>query len=365
MTIRPVLGVGVIGVGAVAQLRHLPAVAEAQAAGCARLLAVADVDPARAAAAATMWGASRSTGDIADLLATPGLDAVIIATPNLFHHDQALAALAAGKHVLCEKPLAMTLDEARAMAGAAHQHGLITAINFRYRWIPAARFVTDLIASGALGHLYHAVFHYFSGWLADPATPAAWRTMRAQTGSGALGDLGSHLIDLAASWLGEAQHVRGRLTTFVRERPTGDGGQVSVDVDDAADFTVEYAGGTIGHFLATRNAHGRTNHQRIELYGSQGAVTYEFERWDRGGDQVQLCLGGQQATHNAFATITVSPEHLRGTPSGAIHEFFAAIKAGRPARPNFDDGLRCQEIMSAVERSDAAAGAAIALPLST
>jgi predicted dehydrogenase len=156
--------------------------------------------------------------------------------------------------------------------------------------------------------------------------------------------------------------VRGDLTTFTAERPTPEGGRVAVDVDDAASFTIDYRGGAVGQFLATRCAPGRGNYQRVELYGSDGAVVYEFEKADRGADQVQICLGRAQARHGGYSTIQVSPEHLLGTPAAPMLEFIAAIRAGRPAAPSFDDGLRCQEIMAAVERS-AAEGRTIALPM--
>jgi predicted dehydrogenase len=356
------VGIGVIGVGGVAVVRHLPAYAEARAAGAAEIVAVCDADAARARAVAAEWGAPRVCATEADLLALPAVRAVSICTPNALHHPQTLAALAAGKHVMCEKPLALTLDEARQMAAAAAAAGVVTGVNFRYRWIPAARFVTDLVAAGALGRLYHGVFHYFNSWLADPNAPAAWRTMRAQTGSGVLGDLGSHLIDLAATWLGEAVRVRGDLTTFTTERPARGGGRVEVDVDDAAGFTIDYANGAVGQFLATRCAPGRTNYQRVELYGSEGAVVYEFDKWDRGGEVVQVCLGRGQSRFGGFSAVQVSPEHLLGTPAGPILEFVEAVNAGRPAVPSFADGLRCQEIMAAVERSSAD-GRTVALPL--
>lgn len=357
-----VVRIGIVGVGGIAVLRHLPAFSLARAAGQAEIVAVCDVDRARAAAVAAEFGVPTVCADEQELLALPDLDAVSICTPNAFHYPQAMAALRAGKHVACEKPLAMTLAEAGEMTALAEQSGLITSVNFRYRWIPAARYVTDLLAAGALGRVYHGIFHFFNGALADPSTPGAWRGTRALAGSGVLGDLGSHLMDLARGWLGEARHVRGHLTTYVPERPSPDGGRMAIDVDDAAAFTVDYASGATGHFLVSRMAAGRGNYQRIELYGSQGSVVYEFDRWDRGGDLVQVCLGPAQARLGGFSTVQVSPEHLRGTPNGALLEFVAAVRAGRPATPSFADGLRVQEIMAAVERS-AAEGRAVDLPL--
>jgi predicted dehydrogenase len=345
--------VGVIGVGGIAVLRHLPAYAGLRERGEAEVVALCDVDAARARTVAAEWSVPVVCADEHELLARPDIDAVSICTPNVAHYAQALAALRAGKHVMCEKPLAMTVEQARELTATARQAGLVTGVNFRYRWIPAALFVTDLLRSGALGRVYHGIFDYLSGPLADPERPMGWRTRRAEAGSGALGDLGSHLIDLAAHWLGEARRVDGRLTTYVTERPAPDGGRLPVDVDDAANFTIEYENGAHGHFLATRMALGRGNYQRIELYGSQGAVSYTFDKWDRGGDRVQVCLGGEQARFGGFSSTQVEPAHLLGTPIGALLEFVAAIRAGREAVPSFADGLRAQEIMAAIEASAA------------
>lgn len=353
---------GVIGVGGIAVLRHLPAYAELRTRGEVEIVAVCDADRGRARAAAAQWGAPVVCADEHELLARPDIDAVSICTPNALHHPQTLAALAAGKHVLCEKPLALTLAEARELAQAAAASRLVTSVNFRYRWIPAARFVTDLVGEGTLGRIYHGIFHYLQGPLADPTRPMGWRTQRAQAGSGALGDLGSHVIDLASQWLGEARRVQGSLTTFVPERPGPDGLPAPVDVDDAANFTIEYGDGVLGHFLATRMAAGHANYQRVELYGSNGAVAYEFGKWDRGGDRVSVALGDTQARFGGFGPGLLSPEHLAGRPDGAILEFVAAIREGRAATPTFADGLRAQEIMAAVELS-AAEGRMIELPL--
>lgn len=358
-----VVRVGVIGLGGVAILRHLPGFKEDEAIGKARLVAVYDLDHARAEAVAARFAVPTICASVEEMLALDELDAVSICTPNYLHHEQATAALRAGKHVLCEKPLAMDLSEARAMERLAIETGLVTMVNFRYRWIPAARFVADLVRCGELGTIYHGIFHYLTGMLVDPATPVSWRLSRAQTGSGALGDLGSHLIDLAGSWLGEPRAARGHLTTYVKQRPTLSGETVAVDVDDAARFTLTYDGGAEGEFLATRCALGRGNYQRVELYGTRGAVSYEFERWDRGGDTVHVCLGLAQGRHGDFSPVIVSPEHLQGTPTGVMHEFIDAIRTGRHPAPSFREGTRTQEIMTAIERSDAAGGNLVNLPL--
>ena len=353
--------VGVIGTGAIALLRHLPAFKSCQDAGRAELVAVADPIAESARRAAERFGVPRALTDYRDLLALP-VDAVSVCTPNAYHEEIALVALDAGKHVLCEKPPAMSYAGARAMHQRAGRAGRATAVNFRYRWVPAAAFVRDLVAGGELGELYHVYANYFNGTLHDPATPMQWRQARAESGSGALGDLGSHLIDLCRWWVGEFAGVQGQLRTFVPERPLTDGGTGRVDVDDAASFHARFANGAEGVFNASRCAIGRNNHQRVELYGTRGALIYEIEKWDEGGDRLQLCLGSDQARYNAFATVRVPPSYLSGTPEGPMIDFVDALLAGRPFSPSFYDGMRCQEVLEAVETS-AREGVRIELPL--
>ncbi|MGN6565411.1 MAG: Gfo/Idh/MocA family protein [Thermomicrobiales bacterium] len=342
--------VGVIGAGAIAVARHLPAFHDCQEAGEAELVAVADPVTANARQAAERFGVPHIFANYQDLLRLP-LDAVSICTPNVYHEPIALAALALGKHVLCEKPLAMTYAGARQMHERAEQAGVTTAVNFRYRFIPAAGFVRDLIQGGELGEIYHVYANYFNGGLHDPATPIHWRETRAEAGSGALGDLASHLIDLCRFWIGEIASVRGHLHTFTTERPLTTGGTGQVDVDDATSFLVRFAGGAEGVLNASRCAIGRNNHQRVEIYGTKGALIYEIEKWDQGGTQVQVCLGSAQARHGGFATVNVPPAYLAGHPQRAMADFIEAIATGGPMTPNFYDGMRCQEVIEAVERS--------------
>jgi predicted dehydrogenase len=343
--------VGVIGAGAIAVARHLPAFHDCQDAGKAELVAVADPVTANARQAAERFGVPHVFADYQDLLRLP-LDAVSICTPNVYHEPITLAALALGKHVLCEKPLAMTYAGARQMHERAEQASVTTAVNFRYRFIPAAGFVRDLIQGGELGEIYHVYANYFNGGLHDPATPIHWRETRAEAGSGALGDLASHLIDLCRFWIGEIASVRGHLHTFTTSRPLTTGGTGQVDVDDATSFLIRFAGGAEGMLNASRCAIGRNNHQRVEIYGTKGALIYEIEKWDQGGTQVQVCLGSAQARHGGFATVNVPPTYLAGHPQRAMADFIEAIATGGTMTPNFYDGMRCQEVIEAVERSD-------------
>jgi predicted dehydrogenase len=343
--------VGVIGTGAIARLRHLPAYKACEAAGTAEIVAVSDVMEESAKSAAAQFGVPHAFTDYRDLLALP-LDAVSVCTPNSSHEAISLAALDAGMHVLCEKPLALDYDGARRMAERARAAGVKTAVNFRYRWIPAAGFVHDLIAGGELGEIFHVYANYFNGSMADPTTPISWRQSRAESGSGALGDLASHLIDLLRWWIGEFASVSGSLRTFTAERPLTTGGTGAVDVDDAVTFHARFTNGAEGVLNASRTALGRNNHQRIEVYGTKGALIYEIEKWDEGGDRIQLCLGSGQARYNGFATVTVPPAYLLGTPQRVMTDFIDAIRAGHMPSPNFDDGVHCQAVLDAVVLSD-------------
>lgn len=355
------IAVGVIGTGAIALLRHLPAFKSCEGAGTAEVVAVADPLEDNARRAAARFGVPHVFADYRELLQLP-LDAVSICTPNAYHEPIALAALDAGKHVLCEKPLALDYAGARRMHERATDAGLKTAVNFRYRWIPAAGFVRDLIQGGELGEVYHVYAHYFNGALHDPAAPMRWRQTRAESGSGALGDLGSHLIDLCRFWIGEVASVQGHLRTFTTARPLATGGTGQVDVDDAVSILVRFAHGAEGILGVSQCAIGRNNHQRIEIYGTRGAVIYEIEKWDRGGDQLQICFGSGQARYGGFATVTVPPAYLLGTPQRPMTDFIDAVRADTMPSPSFYDGMRCQEVLDAVALS-AREGVRVDLPL--
>jgi predicted dehydrogenase len=235
----------------------------------AEVVALCDVNPANLAAAATKYGVSATYADYRELFARESIDAVDVSTPNVSHAEISLAAISRRLNVLCEKPLAMSRFETREMASAARTAGVKTAVNFTYRHVPAAAFVREIIQSGEIGEIYHVVTSYNQGWLVDPASPRVWRLNQKLTGTGVLGDLGSHLIDLARFWFGEFAAVSGHLKTFTSERPMPGGvGTGTVDVDDAASFLVEFKSGATGSFFCTRNAFARANSQRAEIYGT-------------------------------------------------------------------------------------------------
>jgi predicted dehydrogenase len=353
----------VIGTGIVARLRHIPAFQEAARRGLAELVAICDPVATALDDAGDEAGIEARYTDYREVLARDDIDVVTIATPNSLHEPIAVAALAAGKHVLCEKPLALSLAGARRMAAAARDAGRATAVNYRYRWIPSARYLKELLESGEVGEVRQVFMNYFNAQVLDPSAPIRWRQTRAE-GGGVLADIGSHLIDLALWLLGPIRRVRCDLWTFTRERPSGGygTGMATVDVDDAATCHLEFASGAVGVLNASGLCLGRTNHQRIEVYGTLGGVVYEIDRpRDAGGDRLQVCFGAAQHRTASMAPARTLPRH-EATPLDPFLDFFLAIHDGREAGVTFDDAVRVQEVLDAAERSAAGGGDWVDLP---
>ncbi len=327
------------------------------------------------AAAESMGWASVET-DWKELVKRDDVHLVDICTPGDSHAEIAIAALEAGKHVLCEKPLANTVEEAEAMATAARAaaaRGVRSMVAFNYRRVPAVALARQLVAEGRLGTIRHVRAQYLQDWIVDPDFPLVWRLQKDKAGSGALGDIGAHIIDTAQFILGE--HLTGvsAITeTFIKERPLADAsaglsaqggaemGQVTVD--DAAIFTGRFGGGAIASFEATRFATGRKNALRIEVNGSLGSISFDFESlnelWfhdhtlaaEEGGFRRVLVT---EAGH-PYAGAWWPPGHGLGYENTFTHEvkdFLEAIAAGADPTPTFDDGLQVQKVLDAVERS--------------
>jgi predicted dehydrogenase len=347
--------IGVIGTGGWANLGHLSFY---QKHPRAKIVAVCDIAPEQAALAGRQFGAEFVTTDYQELLARPEVDAVDIVTPNVMHAPIALAALAAGKHVICEKPMAMSYAEATTMAEAARQAGLVTGVNFVYRCHPAAQFAHYLVQAGYLGRIYQVNGVYLQGWLWDRQTPLVWRLQKELTGTGVLGDLGSHLVDLAEWISGERlKTVMADFQTIVHERPLpGGGGTGRVDVDDTANFLARFEGGATGSFSTSRYATGRRNHQTLEVYGEHGALVYSVDDLD----QLQAALGPAFVKEQIFTPIPV-PRRFKSTDDsdyfsrqnrgGHLDTFIEAILTGKTMTPSFEDGLRNQAVIEALEVS--------------
>ncbi|MFF9363952.1 Gfo/Idh/MocA family protein [Streptomyces griseoluteus] len=325
-----------------------------------------DADAVRAAAERHGWAATET--DWRALIARDDVDLVDICTPGDSHAGIALAALAAGKHVLCEKPLANTVEEAEAMAEAAeaaYAEGKLAMVGFNYRRVPAIALAHRMITEGRLGTLRHVRVSYLQDWLVDPESPLTWRLRKEAAGSGALGDLGAHVIDVAQYLAGERLAGVSALTeTFVRERPLAEGGSGPVTVDDAAVFTGRFASGALASFEATRYATGRKNALRIELNGERGSLAFDLERLN----ELSFHDGTEPGAHAGFRRILVTepdhpyldawwpPGHGLGYEHTFVHQardLVHAIAEGRRPVPSFADGLEVQRVLAAVEESAA------------
>jgi len=320
-------------------------------------------DAAGVAAMAARWGWAEFTTDWRAVIERPDVGLVDISAPGATHAPVAIAAAAAGKHILCEKPLANSVAEARAMVRAAEAAGIVHMVGFNYRRVPAVTFARQIIEEGRLGDIRHFRIVYLQGRQVDPQVPYTWRHDAAQAGLGAIGDLGSHAIDLAHYLVGPLEAVCGDIRTFIRERPLPDGsGYAPVTVDDAGVALLRFANGAMGTLEATRQATGRLNGLRFEINGSTGAVSFDLERlnelafFDR-NDPPHL-----QGWRTINVTGTLHPYmqawwpagHIIGYEHTFVHEvvdLLTSISRHEAAVPNFVDGLRVQEVMEAIVRS--------------
>jgi predicted dehydrogenase len=325
-------------------------------------------DAGRAAAAAAKLGFARATTDLDAVLADPAIHIVDVCTPNDSHHAIAMAALRAKKHVLCEKPLAMSLAQAREMQALARKQKVRVGVWHNYRRAPATALAARMIARGDIGDVRQVRAVYLQDWLCDPELPASWRTSRKHCGSGAHGDLNAHLIDLTRALTGlEFEAVCGVQQTFTKRRPDGRGGSSKVDVDDAFCFLARFRGGAIGTYEATRVAPGRKNHNCIEVSGTKGAVRWDLERMnelevfsfadprDGQGFRRVLCMDGV----HPYAANWWPDGHIVGYEHTFVHhvvDFVRALHDGAPFAPDFGDGVAVQAVLDAALESCATGG---------
>ncbi|WP_230667890.1 Gfo/Idh/MocA family protein [Microbacterium sp. MEC084] len=330
---------------------------------------------------ARRFGIRRTTTDWRSAVDDPEIDAVDICVPGDLHAEITLAALAAGKHVLCEKPLANSVPDAERMTDAAveaRSRGVRSMVGFSYRGTPALGAMKALIDDGRLGTIRHVRATYLQDWITDEQFPLVWRLQREKAGSGALGDIGAHVIDMAVFLTGQRLTGVSALTeTFVKERPlpaasgalaaTAGTGTGTVDVDDAAVFIGRTDGGALATFEATRFAAGRKNAIRIEVNGSRGSVAFDFERMNEFEFHDHTLPGAEAGFRRVLATEPDHPfvdawwpaGHGLGYEHTFTHEvvtFARAVAQGSDPLPSFEDGLYVQRVLEAVERS-AAGGA--------
>jgi predicted dehydrogenase len=312
---------------------------------------------------APRYGWVEAATDWRTVVGRDDVDIVDICTPGNSHAEIAIAALEAGKHVLVEKPLANSVGEGEAMvaaAAAAAERGVCSMVGFNYRRVPALALARELIAAGRIGAVRQVRAAYLQDWLADDAAPMTWRLRRESAGSGALGDLGSHVIDQVRFLLGEpVTSASGHLRTFVAER-TGDDGPEPVTVDDAAWATLTTASGAVASLEVSRMATGRKNGLTIEVYGSHGSLCFDLERLNELHVNSERVLVTEP--DHPYVGAWWPPGHVLGWDHTFVveaAEFLGAIDSGAAGSPSFADGLAVQRVLAAIESSAAASGAVV------
>ena len=339
-----------------------------------RLKVICGRDPAGLKAAARQFGWEETETDWQKVVRRKDIDIVDVSTPGHLHHPMVLAAARAKKHVICEKPLANTLKEAREMLAAVNRAGVLHMLMFNYRRIPALAYARKLMRSGKLGKIYHWHGAYLQDWIMDPEFPRVWRLDKKFADTGALGDLGAHAIDFAQYLNGNITEVVGHSTTFIKRRPvaTGQGSLKAkggpqmgkVTVDDDTNFLARFRNGSVGVFKSSRFCGGRRNYNTFQVYGSKGSLAFNLERLN----QLEIYSSQEPAGEQGFKTISVTeavhpyvggwwpPGHIIGYEHTFVHavkDFLDCLDRGRMPRPNFEDGIQNQAVLDAVERSAA------------
>ena len=337
---------------------------------------IVDVSDSIAAEAAQRFGFEKSTSDWRSVVEDPEIDIIDIATPNHLHAEIAIAAAAAGKHIISEKPLARSGDEAKTMYDAVKNAGIVHMVAFNYRRTPAVALAKKYIEEGAIGDILNFRGTYLQDWSADPDGPLSWRFQKSIAGSGSLGDIGTHVVDMARFLCGEITQVNTQLKTWVKTRPLQAGGvdklgastkdstapRGEVDVDDEVLSLLEFQNGAIGSLEATRNAHGRNNFLTFEIHGTIGSIYFNYER----RDELQVAFANDQADRKGFRTVYTGPAHPYGEglwPIPALgigygetkiietYDFVKAIMEGGEVSPNFKDGYQINLIADAMAAS--------------
>ncbi|MBN2004351.1 MAG: Gfo/Idh/MocA family oxidoreductase [Anaerolineae bacterium] len=317
--------------------------------------------------AAKRYGYAKAYTDWQAMIADPAVQLFDNGGPNDAHAAPSIAAAQAGKHVLCEKPLGRNPEESRAMLDAAEKAGVKHMVAFNYRFVPAIRQAYELIHSGALGRIYHFRAVYLQEWIMPQYnTPMIWRLQKEIAGSGALGDLGTHIIDLARFLVGEIAGVAAMKQTFIKERPWGDGSMGVVDVDDAFAATVQFDNGALGTLEATRFAAGRKNHQVIEINGEKGTLVFNLERLN---ELDVFWVDAEPKETRGFTNVLISepyhpfwanwwPQgHMIGWEHTFVHEIHHLLdcivndKDVAPYGATFRDGYRADCVCAAILES--------------
>ena len=327
------------------------------------LRCLVDSDAGVAADLARAWGFEDSSDDWRAVCADPDIDVVDICTPNHLHKEMALAAIQAGKHVYCEKPLALTAEDARGIRDAARDAGVTTAMGFNYICNPLISKAREMIASGSIGEIYNFRGSYQEDYLADPSTPFGWRLLRNQGGAGALADLGTHLINMAEYLLGPMTAVLGSLTTVHPNRPDPVTGELrAVENEDIAQVLTRFSRGCTGTMEISRVATGKKCGLEFEIIGSEGSIAFDQERMN----ELQVYSNSGKSDERGFRTILAGPEHpdyaafcpapghglgINDLKIIEVRNLLRGISDGDDIYPDFANGCRVQEISDAIEKS--------------
>ncbi|WP_336788534.1 Gfo/Idh/MocA family protein [Paenibacillus sp. MMO-177] len=337
---------------------------------------VVDIRDDLAQEAAARYGFESYASDWRKVVEDPSIDIIDIVTPNNTHAEIAIAAAKAGKHIISEKPLARTTEEAKQMLDAVTAAGVKHMVAFNYRRTPAVTLAKKYIEEGAIGRVLNFRGTYLQDWSADANSPLSWRFRKDIAGSGTLGDIGTHVIDFARYLVGEITEVMGTAQTWIKERPVSTGpvdklgtvkasGEVkkeAVDVDDEISTLLRFENGAVGSIEATRNAWGRNNFLTFEIHGEKGSIAFNYER----RDELQICFADDPDERRGFRTIHTGPAHPNGPalwPIPALgigygetkiieaHDFISAIVNDTDVSPNFHDGYRIHVISDAIMAS--------------
>ncbi|HVU10967.1 MAG TPA: Gfo/Idh/MocA family oxidoreductase [Phototrophicaceae bacterium] len=369
----PTIGIGMLGYAFMGKahsnaLKKLPYMMYPPIA-IPRLVAIAGRNAEATAEAAKRYGYEKYYTDWHDLVADPDVDVFDNGGPNDVHAEPCIEAAQAGKHIFCEKPLGRTAEEAKAMLDAVEKAGVKHMVAHNYRFVPAIVLARNLIASGKLGRIYHFRAVYLQEWIMDPNFERVWRLDRNIAGSGALGDLGAHIIDLARFLVGEPTRTMAMTKTFIKERPLAEGsGRGEVDVDDAFTALIEFENGAMGTLEASRFAAGRKNYEVLEINGENGSIRFNMERMN----ELEVYWAHEEPRDTrGFHTVSVTESyhpyyenwwpqgHIIGYEHSFVHEFnhfFTAIIDGDPVDPlgaTFVDGYKNAVICDAILASAA------------
>lgn len=358
------LGIGLIGTGFMGKCHALAYGSVKAVFGdvpATRLEVLCDVPAEKAEAIADQFGFARATSDWKDLIADPKVDIVCITTPNKVHKEMALAALEAGKHVHLEKPMALSLEDARQMLAVAERTGAKTIVGYNYLHNPAISHARKLIADGAIGRIVHFRGMVDEDYQADPDLAWTWRATKADAGLGTLGDLGCHLISLATALVGPVESLVAETRTVHETRPMGNGSSERrpVENEDIASALLTFENGVHGVVSTSRSAWGRKSYIGFEVHGTEGMITFDQERMN----ELRLYQNRGELAEQGFKTLLSGPAHppygqfvpAAGHQLGfndlkviEVHEFLKAISEGRNAVPSFREALHFEAVIHAI-----------------